>query len=135
MENSTDHLITIPRVTDPRGNLSFIQHPGACPFKIERVYWIYDVPGDFRRYGRALRSTAEMIVALSGSFDVELEYKDGTQKTVRLNRAYRGVVVPPMTWRVLDNFSTNAVVLVLASSLFDEDKDYIRDYEHFKQQI
>ena len=135
MENSTDCLVTIPRVTDPRGNLSFIQHPGACPFKIERVYWIYDVPGDFKRYGRALRLTTEMIVALSGSFDVELEYEDGSRETVRLNRAYRAVIVPPMTWRVLDNFSTNSVALVLASSLFDEEKDYIRDYQLFKQMI
>ncbi len=132
MENSTDRFIAVPRITDPRGNLSFIQHPGACPFPIERVYWIYDVPGDFMRYGRALRSTSEMIVALSGAFDVALEYSDGRKETFHLNRAYRAVLVPPMTWRVLDNFSTNSVALVLASTNFDEN-DYIRDYEHYKR--
>ena len=132
MENSTEEIIEIPRVNDPRGNLSFIQQPDACPFKIERVYWIYDVSGDYQRFGRALRSTTEMIVALSGAFDVALEYPDGRVRTVHLNRAYRAVLLPPMTWRVLDNFSTNSVALVLASTKFDE-KDYIRDYEQYKQ--
>lgn len=123
-------IIEIPRVNDPRGNLSFIQNPGACPFAIERVYWIYDVPGDMMRHGRALRTTAEIIVALAGSFDVELTDSTGQTRRVTLNRAYRGLIVGPMTWRVLDNFATNSVALVLASSTYNE-SDYIRDKEAF----
>lgn len=119
-------LIDLPVVTDPRGNLSFIQSGGLAPFDIKRCYWIYDVPGGKVRHGRALKSTYEMIVAISGSFDAVI---DG--KSYHLCRGYQGLLVPPMHWRELVNFSTNAVALVLANSPYSEE-DYIRDYNEYK---
>jgi oxalate decarboxylase/phosphoglucose isomerase-like protein (cupin superfamily) len=132
-DDAEPRLVELPKILDPRGNLSFIEGGKYLPFEIERVYWIYDVPGDKLRHGRALRHTAEMIVALSGAFDVVLERHDGEPQRFHLNRGYRGLVVPPMTWRVIDNFSTNSVAMVLASTTYDE-ADYIRDYEQFKSQ-
>ena len=123
-------LITLPRVPDLRGNLTFIEQERHIPFRIARVYWIYDVPGGERRGGHAFRQQDECIVALSGSFDVLLD--DGTaQKLVTLNRAYRGLYVPRMIWRRMQDFSTNAVAYVLASRPYCED-DYIRDYQEYK---
>ena len=124
-------IIELPRVQDPRGNLSFIQNVDHVPFDIKRVYWIYDVPGGRNRDGHAFRTQHEFIVALSGSFDVVL--KDGEQeRRIHLCRSYYGVYIPAMTWRELDNFSTNSVALVLSSTTFDEN-DYIRDFEIFKK--
>lgn len=123
-------LIDIPRVNDPRGNLSFIEGDKIIPFEIARCYWIYDVPGGKWRHGRALRHTTEVIVALSGSFDVKVECEDGEQNVIHLNRSYKGLLLPPLTWRMIDNFSTNSVAMVLASTIYDEN-DYIRDHSVF----
>lgn len=124
------HIIDLPKVTDPRGNLSFIQNNDQIPFDIKRVYWIYDVPGGMFRDGHAFRQQHEFIVALSGSFDVVLS--DGNQeRRIHMSRSYYGLYVPPMTWRSIDNFSTNSVALVLSSTLYDPN-DYIRDFELFK---
>lgn len=117
-------LIELPRIIDPRGNLSFIQEGPALPFEIQRCYWIYDVPGGKVRHGRRLRSTTELIVALSGSFDVNIIDPNGEKRTVHLCRSYMGLLIPPMHWRELVEFSTNSVALVLASSLYDE-SDYV----------
>lgn len=126
-------LIEIPRVNDPRGNLSFVEGSRIIPFEIERCYWIYDVPGGKWRHGRALRHTTELIVALSGSFDVKVEGADGEKNVIHLNRSYKGLLVPPMTWREIDNFSTNSVAMVLASTVYAE-SDYIRDYSSFVEE-
>lgn len=119
----------IPKIEDPRGNLSFIQagEGGACPFEIERVYWIYDVPTGRVRHGRALRHTSEMIVAMSGSFDVLLRRPGMPERRVHLCRSDRGLLVEPGTWREIDNFSTNSVAMVLASDAYDA-TEYIEDY-------
>lgn len=114
---------------DPRGNLSFVQNDTArnLPFDIRRVYWIYDVPGGRDRHGHAFRTGSELIIALSGSFDVVTTEADGSVTRHHLCRSYYGLLVPPMTWRALDNFSTNSVALVLASGLYDP-ADYIEDF-------
>jgi hypothetical protein len=125
-------IVTLPKILDPRGNLSFIQNRTHLPFDIKRCYWIYDVPGGEMRYGRALRSTSELIVALSGSFDVVVTAADGTKTTYQLNRSYNGLLLPEMTWRSLENFSTNSVAMVLASTVYDE-ADYIRDFNQYQQ--
>jgi oxalate decarboxylase/phosphoglucose isomerase-like protein (cupin superfamily) len=123
-------LIELPKFFDRRGNLSFIEEDNHLPFKIRRVYWIYDVPGGEIRGGHAFRETDELIVALSGSFDVILH--DGKEQVVfNLNRSYYGVLVPRMIWRSIENFSTNSLALIIASTDFD-DKDYIRDFQTFK---
>ena len=129
--SSIPQLISLPKFLDPRGNLSFIEEETHLPFKIRRVYWIYDVPGGEHRGGHAFRETEELIVALSGSFDVVLH--DG-QKEHRfsLNRSYYGVYVPKMLWRMLENFSTNSLALIIASTEYNED-DYIRDLEEFRK--
>lgn len=134
MCSKTDTTIAIPKVEDARGNLSFIEAGarGACPFEIERVYWIYDVPAGRVRHGRALRHTAEMIVAMSGSFDVCLDDGTGNKTVHTLNRSDIGVLVPAGTWREINGFSTNAVAMVLASGPYDED-EYISDYNLFKE--
>lgn len=120
-------LIELPKIIDPRGNLSFIEEANQIPFKIERTYWIYDVPGGEMRGGHAFYEMQEFIVALSGSFDVVLN--DGHSiKTISLNRSYRGVYIPKMIWRSLENFSTNSLALVLSDKPYDA-KDYIRDYD------
>lgn len=122
-------LVQFPKVLDPRGNLTFIEQEEHIPFKIARVYWIYDVPGGEQRGGHAFRKQIEVIIALSGSFDVLLD--DGTaQKIVHLNRAYQGLYVPRMIWRRMQNFSTNAVAYVLASCPYSE-SDYVRDYNEY----
>jgi hypothetical protein len=123
-------IIQFPRVLDSRGNLTFIEAEKHIPFKIARVYWIYDVPGGESRGSHAYRKLQEVIIALSGSFEVYLD--DGVaQKQVTLNRTYYGLYVPNMLWRRLQNFSTNSVALVLASLPYSVD-DYIRDYSEFK---
>ena len=123
-------LINLPKIPDLRGNLSFIEEDTHLPFKIRRVYWIYDVPGGEHRGGHAFKETEELIVALSGSFDVVLH--DGVKDTrFSLNRSYFGVLVPKMFWRMLENFSTNSLALIIASTDFNE-ADYIRNFEEFK---
>lgn len=123
-------LIHLPKIEDARGNLSFIEEENHIPFRIQRVYWIYDVPGGEIRGSHAFRKTQEFILALSGSFDVVLH--DGKNECkFSLNRSYFGVYVPQMIWRKLENFSTNSLALIMASTYYDE-KDYIRDFERFK---
>jgi len=122
-------LIQLPRFYDLRGNLSFIEEDTHLPFRLRRVYWIYDVPGGEQRGGHAFRETEELIVSLSGSFDVVLN--DGKDEwRFMLNRSYNGVLVPKMIWRTLENFSTNSLALILSSTDYSED-DYIRDWEEF----
>ena len=123
-------IIELPKISDPRGNLSVIEEFKEIPFKIERTYWIYDVPGGEKRGGHAYRENQEFIVALSGSFDVVLD--DGKERKVfHLNRSYYGLYVPKGLWREMENFSTNSLALVLSSTKFDAE-DYIRDYNAFK---
>lgn len=116
-------LIELPRVLDARGNLSFIEEESQIPFKIARTYWIYDVPGGESRGGHAFRENEELIVAMSGAFDVVLNDGSG-ERTFTLNRSYYGLYVPNGVWRVMRNFSTNSVALVLASRAY-KDSDYI----------
>ncbi len=124
-------LIKLPKFLDERGNLSFIEEDQHLPFSIHRVYWIYDVPGGEQRGGHAFKETEELIVALSGSFDVVLH--DGNEeKRFHLNRSYYGVMVPKMYWRMMENFSTNSLALILASTEYD-DEDYIRNFVDFKR--
>lgn len=123
--------IEIPQILDDRGNLSFLQEGLNIPFQINRVYWIYDVPGGEVRGGHAYHNLQEIIIALSGSFDVLID--DGyTKNKITLNRSYKGVLIPNLIWRQLENFSTNAVALVIASTEF-QPNDYIRDYEDFQK--
>jgi dTDP-4-dehydrorhamnose 3,5-epimerase-like enzyme len=125
--------IDLPKIEDPRGNLSFIEELNHIPFKVERAYWIYDVPGGQIRGAHAFKAQQEFIVAISGSFDVKLD--DGINKnSYSLNRSYYGLYVPNMLWREMDNFSTNSLCLVLASTKYNSD-DYIRDYEMYKKLI
>lgn len=122
-------IIDLPKILDVRGNLSIVEENIHIPFKIERTYWIYDVPGGETRGGHAYRENEEFIIALSGSFDVVLD--DGKEKnTFSLNRSYYGLYVPKGMWRQMLNFSTNSLALVLASTIYDE-KDYIREYDVF----
>lgn len=126
-------IIDLPKFCDPRGNLSVIENIKQIPFKMERAYWIYDVPGGCFRNGHAFRTQEEFIVALSGSFDVVLN--NGSQEErFHMARSYYGLYVPCMTWRLIDNFSTNSVALVISSSLYDEN-DYIEDFEQYKASL
>ncbi len=130
MKLSDVKIIQLPKFLDERGNLSFVEELNHIPFKIERTYWIYDVPGGETRGGHAYKENQEFIVALSGSFDVVLD--DGVEKkTFHLNRSYYGLYVPNGLWREMENFSTNSLALVLASVPYSEE-DYIRNYEEFK---
>lgn len=122
-------IINLPKIEDPRGNLTFIEEENHVPFKIERTYWIYDVPGGQIRGGHAFKKQQELIVALSGSFDVIVD--DGTEKkTFSLNRSYYGLYIPNGIWRKMENFSTNSLAMVLSSTAFSE-MDYIREYSDF----
>lgn len=123
------NLINIPKIEDPRGNLSFIEEENHIPFKILRSYWIYDVPGGQVRGGHAFKEQQEVIIALSGSFDVVVD--DGTEKkTFSLNRSYYGLYIPAGLWRQMENFSTNSLALILSSTCYSAD-DYIRNYNEF----
>lgn len=124
-------IINLPKITDPRGNLTFIESQNHIPFKVERTFWIYDVPGGETRGGHAYKTTEEFIVALSGSFDVIID-NGKEKKTFSLNRSYYGLYVPAGTWRHMENFSTNSLALVLSSTKFNQ-QDYIRSYETFKK--
>jgi dTDP-4-dehydrorhamnose 3,5-epimerase-like enzyme len=122
-------IIKLPKIEDPRGNLSFIEELIHIPFKIERTYWIYDVPGGQVRGGHAFKEQKEVIVALSGSFDVVVD--DGKLKqTFSLNRSYYGLFIPSGLWRQMENFSTNSLALVLSSTHY-KDEDYIIEYNEF----
>ena len=122
-------IIELPKITDPRGNLTFVEGGNHIPFDIRRVYYLYDVPGGSERGGHAHKTLSQLIIAMSGSFDVVLD--DGRQKKrFHLNRSYYGLYVCPMIWRELDNFSSGSVCMVLASQKFDE-ADYHRDYAHY----
>jgi hypothetical protein len=129
MKQHLPELVNLPKFDDPRGNLTFIEEKKHIPFKIKRVYWIYDVPGGQNRGGHAFREQEELIVALSGSFDIVVSYGSATQR-VHLNRSYFGLYMPPGLWRHMENFSTNSVALVLSSTSYSED-DYIRDFDEF----
>lgn len=125
-------IIELPKILDKRGNISIIEEQIALPFKIKRVHWIYDVPGGEKRGGHAYKENAEFIVALSGSFDVVVD--DGKErKTFSLNRSYYGLYVPNRVWREMNNFSTNSVALVLASTIYNPE-DYIYSYDEFIKQ-
>src|SRR5690554_5235574 len=122
-------IIDFPKIMDPRGNLSFIEGNTHIPFSVARSYWIYDVPGGQTRGGHAYTDLQECIIALSGSFDVHID--DGhSKKTISLSRSYYGLYIPSMMWRSLENFSTNALCLILASKPYSEDL-YIRNYADF----
>lgn len=126
-------LINLPKIEDPRGNLSFLEEEHHIPFKIKRTYWIYDVPGGQVRGGHAFREQLEFIVAVSGSFDVVVS--DGlNKKTFSLNRSYFGLYIPAGLWRQMENFSTNSLAMVLSSTVFSEN-DYIRAYPEFLKYV
>ena len=128
---SKAQIIELPKILDPRGNLSFFENDNQLPFTIKRTYWIYDVPGGEVRGSHAFKKSKELIIALSGSFDVVLH--DGEKELkYKLNRSYSGLYVPNMLWRRLDNFSTNSLALIVSSISYD-DKDYIRDFDDFKK--
>lgn len=122
-------IINLPKYEDPRGNLSFIEENDHVPFKIERSFWIYDVPGGMKRGGHAYKEQKEFIVALSGSLDIKVD-DGGKSEIFTLNRSYYGLYIPAGYWREMENFSTNSLVMVLSSTIFSE-KDYIRNYNEF----
>jgi oxalate decarboxylase/phosphoglucose isomerase-like protein (cupin superfamily) len=126
-------LIDFPKILDVRGNLSFIQNVDQIPFEVQRVYWIYDVPGGEQRGGHAYRSLQEIIIALSGSFDVVLN--DGNEiRKFSLNRSYYGIYVPKLMWRHLENFSTNSLAFIASDQPYDEN-EYIRDFQLFQKEV
>jgi dTDP-4-dehydrorhamnose 3,5-epimerase-like enzyme len=126
---NTAQLVNLPKIEDPRGNLTFIEQAKHVPFEIRRVYWIYDVPGGQVRGGHAFKEQQEVIVALSGSFDVVSD--DGAAKQVfTLNRSYYGLYIPAGMWRQMLNFSTNSLAMVLSSTPFNRE-DYLYDYDEF----
>ena len=126
-------IVDLPKITEPSGNLTFIESARHVPFQIARVYYLYDVPGGAERGGHAHKALQEFIVAISGSFDVVLD--DGRDRArFHLNRSFCGLYVPQMIWRELDNFSSGSVCLVLASQYFDE-LDYLRDYSEFQKAV
>lgn len=122
-------IVELPRINEPRGNLTFVESNRHIPFAIQRVYYLYDVPGGAERGGHAHKALHQLIIAMSGSFDIHLD--DGySKKTMHMNRSYNGLYVCPMIWREIDNFSSGAVCMVLASDYYDE-LDYYRDYDQF----
>lgn len=124
-------LINLPKISDPRGNLSFVEQENHIPFEIKRTYWIYDVPGGESRGGHAYRETDEFIIAISGSFDVVVD--DGKDRKVfTLNRSYFGLYIPRGLWRTIENFSTNSLALEFASTSYDR-SDYVEDYVEYKK--
>ncbi len=125
-------IIELPKIIDPRGNLTFLQYPNQVPFEIKRVFWTYDVPSGETRGGHAYKTQQELIIALSGSFDVIITNKDGQFEKYHLNRSYFGLFLPSNTWRHMENFSTNSLGLHVSSSIYYED-DYIRNFETFKK--
>ena len=128
-KNNEIRIINLPKIEDDRGNLSFIEEETLIPFKIKRSYWVYDVPGGEVRGSHAFKDSEEFIVALSGSFDIILH--DGKkERKFSLNRSYYGLYIPRLTWRKIENFSTNSLALILSSVPYNEG-DYIRDFNQF----
>ena len=126
-------IINFPKIAEVRGNLSFIEENTHVPFLIKRVYFLYDVPSGATRGGHAHKELSELLIAISGSFDVVID--DGKEKkTFFLNRPHYGLFIPSGLWRELENFSSNSVALALASDHYIED-DYVRDYEFFKKMV
>ena len=122
-------ILDLPRINDPRGNLTFVEASRHIPFDIRRVYYLYDVPGGAERGGHAHKALHQLVIAMSGAFDIHLD--DGSaKKTVHMNRSYYGLYICPMIWREIDNFSSGAVCMVLASDYYDE-LDYYRQYAEF----
>lgn len=124
-------LLHFPKIHDPRGNLTFLQNWDHFPFEIKRVFWTYDVPGGETRGGHAYKTEQEVIIALSGSFDVVVTNVDGTIEKYPLNRSYFGLYLPPRTWRHMENYSTNALSVHLSSMEYDP-TDYIRDLDEYR---
>ncbi|HHH42499.1 MAG TPA: WxcM-like domain-containing protein [Gammaproteobacteria bacterium] len=122
-------LVNFPVISDPRGNLTFIESGQHLPFEFKRVYYLYDVPGGSERGGHAHRNLSQVIIAMSGSFDVHLDDGRG-KRSYHLNRSYYGLYICPMIWREIDNFSSGSVCMVLASDHFDE-SDYYRNHSEF----
>ncbi len=122
-------LIDLPKINDPRGNLTFIEGGRHVPFDIKRVFYLYDVPGGADRGGHALKKCHQFLIAMSGSFDVIL-YDGKEKQRIQLNRSYHGLIIPPMIWREMDNFSSGSVCLALASAVYDAG-DYYRDYNEY----
>lgn len=131
---NSNKIIEFPRILDSRGNLTFIQYPDQIPFKIKRVFWVYDVPSGEQRGGHAFKLQEEVIIALNGSFDVVITDLNGKTEKFSLNRSNYGLYLPPQTWRHIENFSTNSASLHLSSHSFFEE-DYIRDFEQFKTEF
>ena len=126
-------IIDLPMIKNPKGNLTFIEAGRQIPFDIRRVYYLYDIPGGEERGGHAHRALHQLIIAMSGSFDIRLD--DGrAKKTVHMNRSYYGLYICPMIWREIDNFSSGAVCMALASEFYDE-ADYYRDYDQFIRDV
>ncbi|MFS8082948.1 MAG: sugar 3,4-ketoisomerase [Ginsengibacter sp.] len=128
------HIIQLPKITDPRGNLTYLQNSDQISFDIKRIFWTYDVPGGEMRGGHAYYIQQEFIIALSGSFDVVVTNQKNQQKVFSLNRSYYGLYLPARTWRHMENFSTNSLGLHLSSCEFDKN-DYVREFEDFKIMI
>ena len=126
-------MVDLPKINEPRGNLTFIEGGRHIPFEIKRVYYLYDVPGGAERGGHAHRDLHQLIIAMSGSFDVVLN-NGAQQKRFHLNRSYSGIYICPMIWRELDNFSSGSVCMVLASNFYDE-ADYYRNYQEFVRDL
>lgn len=126
-------VIDLPKIEDARGNLTFIENSNHIPFDISRVYYLYDVPGGSDRGAHAHKNLHQFMIAMAGSFDVLLDDGRNTRKFT-LNRSYLGIYICPMMWRYIDNFSSGAVCMVLASAPYDE-TDYIRDYTAFRQAV
>jgi dTDP-4-dehydrorhamnose 3,5-epimerase-like enzyme len=126
-------IIHLPRINDPRGNLTFVESGRHIPFDIRRVYYLYDVPGGAERGGHAHKALHQLIIAMSGSFDIHLD--DGySKKTMHMNRSYYGLYVCPMIWRGIDNFSSGAVCMAMVSEYYDE-LDYYRNYDQFIRDV
>ncbi len=126
-------LIELPKIADPRGNLTFLEGGNHIPFQVRRVFYLYDVPGGETRAGHALKTCYQFIIAASGSFDVILD-DGGAKQRFHLNRSYRGLLIPPLIWREIEDFSSGSVCLVLASEYFSEE-DYYREYADFLQAV
>lgn len=130
--NTKPHIIQLPKIYDPRGNLTFLQNEQHFPFEIKRVFWTYDVPGGEIRGGHAYKNQQEIIIALSGSFDVMVSYQNGEKEKFSLNRSYYALYIPSLIWRHMENFSTNALSLHLSNQQFDH-QEYIRDYAEYSR--
>jgi hypothetical protein len=126
-------IIDLPKIADPRGNLTFIEGDRHIPFQVKRVFYLYDVPGGAERAGHALKNCQQFLIAMSGSFDVII-YDGKEKQRIHLNRSYNGLYLPPMIWREMDNFSSGSVCLALASEPYSEN-DYYRDYRKYLQAV